>query len=154
FDIFIVYGAFYFDESGDDELHERMGISSTFTSAENWEGFEGDWRGVLAAFPDHEFHANDNSDVQRALNVSLALLMRKWSVISFTITLRKADYARNTDKVQRSWFGNEFAFARYVSLILCGDQVQKLNRGDVGYYVDHGGEGVDWIMERMKLIYR
>jgi hypothetical protein len=155
FDQFIVFGAVYFDESGDDPRHKRIGIAASFADSASWLAFEVDWRAILTPVGrEKDFHANRNDQIQGALNVFLAMLMKKHGIYSFGTTIDADDYRAATTPLQRGWYGNEYGFARYVSLILTGHALAKLDRVDFGYYVDQGGKGGDWIMKTMADIYR
>jgi hypothetical protein len=155
FDLFVVFGAVYTDESGDDPKHKRIGIATSFTDIGHWTSFDTEWRKVLVSVGrERDFHANRQDNLQQALNIVLATLMKQHRVYSFCTTIDHDEYHAATTALQRGWYGNEYGFARYVSLVLAGHSLNRLNRGDFGYYVDQGGKGVDWIMQTMATIYR
>jgi hypothetical protein len=149
-----VFGAIYSDESGNEQTG-RIGIAASLASIQNWTELEAEWRQVLVfANREHEFHAVENDRTQYALNVTLAWLMKKWRVATVCITVRERDYLENTTALQRGWYGDAYAFARYVSLVYTGESIRRLNKGDFGHYVEQGGRGFDWIMQTLGLIYK
>jgi hypothetical protein len=151
-----VIGAAYFDESGDEENPGgRIGIAGALGTTDQWLGFEGDWRGVLddAHVTPGDFHAVQTSSLQVALSDTCARLVKKWNIITLCVTLRESDYERCTNQLQRGWYGDAYGFARYVCFMTVSAKA-KTRDGDIGYYVEQGGKGFDWIMEHFGIVYR
>jgi hypothetical protein len=154
YDRFIVFGAIYFDESGGHTRHGRIGIAATIASTEQWFGLEREWREALTITKRlKSFHAKNNDSTQKALNIVLATLLYRWKIPTLCITLDQDVYMQNTTPLQRGWYGNAFGFARYISAIMSGDSAKRGYSGDIGYYVEQGGKGHDWIMQAFGVIY-
>jgi hypothetical protein len=154
FDVFAVMtAAIYSDESGGDDLHDRICIATSFATLPRWISFEQRWGMVLNTVPEHVFHAVATDHAQRVFNAALPLVMRECEIVTFCLTMRETDYMKATTPRQRSRHGNVFGFARYAALSIFSALIGRRVGGDVGYYVEQGGKGYAWIMERMRAIY-
>jgi hypothetical protein len=155
FTVHAVLGALYMDESGGHSDTDRIGIASSVATTENWLRFESMWRQVLKdAGREDSFHAVNTDVVQQGLNLKLADVMCECRVWTLCITVHQSVYKDVTTATERARFGNAFGFARYVNVHHMADQFRQEDKGDVGYYIEQGGKGCEWLMIRLNRIYR
>jgi hypothetical protein len=156
FDWFAVIGANFSDESGGHDNAGRICIATATAPTVAWIDFMRAWGPILhACGRTGEFHANRGDATQKQLNLALAAVMREMRIPSLCMTIKQDTYRKVTTPKVRSQYGNAFGFARYCSLMITSQALEKVQiPGHFGYYVEQGGKGFSWIMERLAQIYR
>ena len=153
FNGFTVFGAVYFDESGNDDRSGRIAVAASIASVEGWEQFETKWSHILGR-AGNEFHAKDRSTTQYRLNCLLPVLMELCGVVTLCITLDRQEYRTLTSADDRSRLGNVAGFAGFLCIGRMAQYLRDEKLGDIGYYVEQGGPGFDKMMEFLGMVYR